>query len=127
MTNRARRRQCLSPHRVQVTGNTIILKCLVLEYSTSHSHYCTCTLCMYCPTLLCHPQLGCSHSPKMHCIHLLVYASTSVTCIQHTIITQNGLSALHIAAVMGRTDIVVELVKNGANLNLQNEVCNDIQ
>ena len=41
-------------------------------------------------------------------------------------ITQNGGSALHVAAVMGRTDVVVELIKNGANLNLQDEVCHYI-
>ena len=27
------------------------------------------------------------------------------------------------AAYMGRTDVVAELVKGGANLDLQNEVC----
>ena len=46
---------------------------------------------------------------------------------QHTTITQIGLSPLQLAAGIGWTDIVVELVKNGANLNLQNEVCHDIQ
>ena len=31
------------------------------------------------------------------------------------------MSALQLAAMMGKTDVVVELVKNGANLNLQEE------
>ena len=51
-------------------------------------------------------------------------------CTQHinnTCITQNGTSPLQQAARMGKTDVVVELVKNGANLNLQNEVCHYIQ
>ena len=55
--------------------------------------------------------------------------TTITTCIfiynmqYMSVITQNGSSALTLAARMGKTDIVVELVKNGANLNLQNEVC----
>ena len=40
-----------------------------------------------------------------------------------TLITQNGYSALMEAAWPGRTDVVVELVKEGANLDLQNKVC----
>ena len=36
--------------------------------------------------------------------------------------TQDGDSALTLAAKHGHTDIVVELVKAGANLNLQNKV-----
>ena len=43
------------------------------------------------------------------------------------IITQIGMSALHQAVGTGCTDVVVELVKNGANLNLQNKVCHYIQ
>ena len=38
-------------------------------------------------------------------------------------ITQDGDSALIKAAYYGETDVVVELVKGGANLDLQNEVC----
>ena len=38
------------------------------------------------------------------------------------IITQNGDSALALAASRGHTDVVVELVKAGANLDLQNTV-----
>ena len=40
-----------------------------------------------------------------------------------SVITQRGWSALMYAASGGRTAIVVELVKAGANLNLQNKVC----
>ena len=38
----------------------------------------------------------------------------------HYVITQ---FALHIPAGMGWTDVVVELAKNGANMNLQDQVC----
>ena len=44
-----------------------------------------------------------------------------------SIITQDGMSAVHLAAWTEKTDVVVELVKNGANLNLQNKVCHDVQ
>ena len=40
-----------------------------------------------------------------------------------SVITQVGRSALMDAARWGRTEVVVELVKAGANLNLQNIVC----
>ena len=40
-----------------------------------------------------------------------------------SVITQDGWSALMYAAREGRTEVVVELVKAGANLNLQNTVC----
>ena len=40
-----------------------------------------------------------------------------------SVITQYGRSALMFAAIEGRTEVVVELVKAGANLNLQNRVC----
>ena len=39
-----------------------------------------------------------------------------------TLSTQDGDSALTLAARDGLTDVVVELVKAGANLDLQNEV-----
>ena len=39
------------------------------------------------------------------------------------LISQRGYSALMRAAYFGKTDVVVELVKAGANLDLQNEVC----
>ena len=40
-----------------------------------------------------------------------------------SLISQDGNSALMEAAYNGKTDVVVELVKAGANLDLQNEVC----
>ena len=58
---------------------------------------------------------------------MLILYNVSAHNIQYmSIITQDGISALHLAVVMGRTDVVVELVKNGANLNLQDEVCHGI-
>ena len=36
---------------------------------------------------------------------------------------QYGETALIRAASLGRTDVVVELVRGGANLDLQNKVC----
>ena len=40
-----------------------------------------------------------------------------------SVITQYGDSALVCAADCGKTEVVVELVKAGANLNLQDTVC----
>ena len=40
-----------------------------------------------------------------------------------SVITQDGDSALMRAASSGKTDVVVELVKAGANLDLQSKVC----
>ena len=48
----------------------------------------------------------------------------SVCVILHmSVITQRGVSALMFAAVYGKTEVVVELVKAGANVDMQNEVC----
>ena len=41
-----------------------------------------------------------------------------------SVVTQDGDSALMMAAKHGHTDIVVELVKAGAKLDLQNKVLN---
>ena len=38
-------------------------------------------------------------------------------------IAQYGWSALMDAAMEGKTEVVVELVKAGANMDMQNEVC----
>ena len=54
---------------------------------------------------------ACNH----HCI-ICILLHTSV-------ITQDGYSALMKAAYMGQTEVVVELAKAGADLNLQNNVC----
>ena len=40
-----------------------------------------------------------------------------------SVITQDSKSALMLAAMKGETEIVVELVKAGANVDLQNKVC----
>ena len=40
-----------------------------------------------------------------------------------SVITQDGYSALMAAAGLGKTETVVELVKAGANVDMQNEVC----
>ena len=39
-----------------------------------------------------------------------------------SVITQDGYSALIVAAINGHTEVVVELVKARANMDLQNEV-----
>ena len=40
-----------------------------------------------------------------------------------SVVTQDGRSALIFAAMEGKTEVVVELVKGGANVDMQNEVC----
>ena len=40
-----------------------------------------------------------------------------------SVITQDGASALLAAAREGKTEAVVELVKAGANVDMQNKVC----
>ena len=40
-----------------------------------------------------------------------------------SVTAQNGETALILAAWQGKTDVVVELVRGGANLDLQDEVC----
>ena len=41
----------------------------------------------------------------------------------HSVITQNGWSALMEAASEGKTEVVIQLVKAGANVDMQNKVC----
>ena len=45
-----------------------------------------------------------------------------------SVITQEGVSVLMEAARAGKTEVVVELVKAGANVDMQNEVrtCSDV-
>ena len=43
-----------------------------------------------------------------------------------SVITQDGFSALILAVWNGHTEMVVELVKAGANLDLQNRVCSTL-
>ena len=40
-----------------------------------------------------------------------------------SVTAQSGETALMLAASLGRTDVVVELVRGGGNLDLQNKVC----
>ena len=44
-----------------------------------------------------------------------------------SVITQDGRSALYWAAFKGYTEIVQQLVKAGANLDLQNKVCQYVE
>ena len=55
------------------------------------------------------------------CLGIQSYLRTTyiIVCVH---VTQDGDSALILAASLGLTDVVVELVKAGANLNLQNKV-----
>ena len=43
------------------------------------------------------------------------------------VITQSGVSALMKAALYGHTEIIQQLVKAGANLDLQNKVCQYVE
>ena len=43
-----------------------------------------------------------------------------------SIITQDGWTALMIAAAGGYTEVIAELVKAGANKDLQNKVCHKL-
>ena len=50
--------------------------------------------------------------------------SISVCVILHmSVITQNGYSALMRAAMEGNIEVVVELVKAGANVDMKDDVC----
>ena len=54
--------------------------------------------------------------------------SISVCVILHmSVITQNGWSALMWAAMKGKTEAVVQLVKAGANVDMQDKVCQYIK
>ena len=53
------------------------------------------------------------------CIIIIPFTTTSV-------ITQDGDTALMLAAWSGHTEVVVELVKAKANLDLQNKVCDSV-
>ena len=44
-----------------------------------------------------------------------------------SVITQEGTSALHWAVLNGRTEVVQQLVKAGANLDLQDKVCQYVE
>ena len=40
---------------------------------------------------------------------------------------QNGTSPLMVAAETGKTDVIVELLRAGADINLQSKVCHYLQ
>ena len=40
-----------------------------------------------------------------------------------SVITQDGVSALTVAALSSKTEVVVQLLKAGANVDMQNTVC----
>ena len=44
-----------------------------------------------------------------------------------SVITQDGWSALYWAVLEGHTEVVQQLVKAGANLDLQNKVCQYVE
>ena len=53
-----------------------------------------------------------------------VYSEYQCVChTTHVCITQDGWSALMKAAQKGKTEAVVELVKAGANVDMQTKVC----
>ena len=56
---------------------------------------------------------------NMICNHECIHVPFTTT----SVITQSGQTALMIAANWGPTEVVVELVKAKANLELQDEVC----
>ena len=50
--------------------------------------------------------------------------SVQYVCLLHmSVITQDGIFALMGAAGLGKTEVVVELVKTGASVDMQNKVC----
>ena len=59
------------------------------------------------------------HMQNKVCLPLTLYDLVRIRCV----ITQDGDTALILASGHGRTEAVVELLKAGANVNLQNNVC----
>ena len=55
-------------------------------------------------------------------VHMIVLTGlySEYQCVCHT--TQDGFSALMFAAWKGETEVCVELVKAGANVDMQNKV-----
>ena len=51
------------------------------------------------------------------------YTSSRCVTLHMSVITQEGDSALMEAAREGRTEVVVELVKAGADVDMQDNVC----
>ena len=70
----------------------------------------------------------CGHAVHMHDFDLQSQCTVSISVwiiLHMSVITQEGWSALMCtwAANEGKTEVVVELVKAGANVNMQNRVC----
>ena len=69
---------------------------------------------------------------EMQYIHIFLLTDLQGQCtvsisecvILHVfVITQDGISTLMWAARWGKTEVVVELMKAGANVDMQNRVC----
>ena len=56
-----------------------------------------------------------------------VYSEYQCVMLHMSVITQRGNSALWWAAFKGHTEVVQQLVKAGANLDLQNKVCQYVE
>ena len=81
-----------------------------------HTHY---TLNMICNHECIHVQ----YKSKKRNGFGNVFLTCTVPFTTTSVITQYGQTALMIAASVGHTEVVVELVKAKANLDLQNKVC----
>lgn len=64
----------------------------------------------------------CVETNLLRCVWKLIYCTAQI-CMSLLYVTQRGVSALIYAADWGKADVVVELVRAGANLDLQNRVC----
>ena len=85
----------------------------------------------YCAILLCaqvlhnYDMIPCLvRSCMEHCLAEYVHWTSSVCVHVHCplIDTQDGLTPLMYAAALGRTDVVEELIKRGADMNAQDKV-----
>ena len=56
-----------------------------------------------------------------------VYSEYQCVMLHMSVITQDGDSVLYLAARDGRTEVIQQLVKAGANLDLQNKVCQYVE
>ena len=60
-------------------------------------------------------------------VMMSVYSVCDILHISVITHVQDGNSPLMVAAAAGKTDVVVDLLQAGANINLQNKVCHYIQ